>query len=140
MDEKHDDAARDGITEDTGGLSGIPGTYVVSEVHEEPRKNPWFFTVTVHAVHDTLRGGRPMSINPQFPTETPNVAISNPKVRERVRTVVDVFGAAIFVIGAVDAAAAGFDLSDILIPAGAAYIAVRSVFGFAVDNRNTPKV
>ena len=80
------------------------------------------------------------SINPQFPTETPNVAISNPKVRERVRTVVDVFGAAIFVIGAVDVAAAGFDLSDILIPAGAAYIAVRSVFGFAVDNQNTPKV
>ncbi len=78
--------------------------------------------------------------NPQFPTETPNVAISNPKVRERIRTVVDVYGAAVFVVGAVDAASAGFDLAWLLVPAGAAYIAIRSVFGFAVDNRNTPKV
>jgi hypothetical protein len=77
--------------------------------------------------------------NPQFPTETPNVSIKDPKVREAVRTVVDVFGAAIFVVGAVDVAANGFDLSGVLIPAGAAYIAIRSVFGFAVDNRNTPK-
>lgn len=47
MDEKHDDAAQDGVSEDTGGLPGIPGTYVVSEVKEEPRKNSWFFTATV---------------------------------------------------------------------------------------------
>lgn len=78
--------------------------------------------------------------NPSFPTETPNVGISNPKVREGIRTVVDVYGAAIFVVGAVDAASAGFDLAWLLVPAGAAYIAIRSVFGFAVDNRNTPKV
>lgn len=77
--------------------------------------------------------------NPNFPSETPNVGIANPKVREGVRTAIDVFGAAVFVVGAVDVAAAGFDLSAILIPAGAAYIALRSVFGFTVDNANTPK-
>jgi hypothetical protein len=75
-----------------------------------------------------------------FPTETPNVGIANPRVREGIRTAVDVFGAAVFVVGAVDAASAAFDLSAVLIPAGAAYIAIRSVFGFAVDNRNTPKL
>lgn len=74
----------------------------------------------------------------QFPTETPNVGIENPKIRKAIRTVVDVFGATIFVVGAVDAAAAGFDLAWLLVPAGAAYIAIRSVFGFSVDNRNTP--
>lgn len=72
------------------------------------------------------------------PSETPNVVIESPKVRKAVRSAIDVFGALVFVVGAVDAAAAGFDLSDILIPAGAAYIALRAVFGFAVDNTNTP--
>jgi hypothetical protein len=76
--------------------------------------------------------------NPNFPSETPNVTIENPKVRKGIRTVVDVYGAAIFVVGAVDAASAGFDLAWLLVPAGAAYIAIRAVFGFAVDNRNTP--
>lgn len=75
-----------------------------------------------------------------FPTETPNVAIENPKLRKGIRTAVDVFGAAVFVIWAVDLASESFDLSAFLVPAGAAYIAVRSVFGFTVDNRNTPKV
>lgn len=78
------------------------------------------------------------SINPQFPTETPNVTIENPKVRKITRSVIDGFGAATFVVGAVDAASAGFDLAWLLVPAGAAYIALRTVFGFAVDNRNTP--
>lgn len=74
-----------------------------------------------------------------LPSETPNVNIENPTLRKRIRTVVDVIGATIFVVGAVDAAAAGFDLSWLLIPAGAGYIAVRSVFGFAIDNPNTPR-
>lgn len=77
--------------------------------------------------------------NPSLPTETPNVVIENPSIRKGIRTVVDVFGAAIFVIGAVDAASSAFDLSEILVPAGAAYIAIRAVFGFAVDNTNTPR-
>lgn len=77
--------------------------------------------------------------NPQFPTDTPNVSIQNPKTRLAVRSIIDGFGASVFVVGAVDAASAAFDLSDVLIPAGAAYLALRSVFGFAVDNRNTPK-
>lgn len=78
--------------------------------------------------------------NPNFPTETPNVTIENPAVRKGIRSVVDGIGAAIFVVGAVDAASAGFDLAWLLVPAGAAYIAIRAVFGFAVDNRNTPTV
>lgn len=79
------------------------------------------------------------TINPgSFPDHTPNVGIENPKVRKTIRSIVDGIGATIFVVGAVDAAAAGFDLAWLLIPAGAGYLAVRSVFGFAVDNRNTP--
>lgn len=72
--------------------------------------------------------------------DTPNVVIENPRVRKAIRSVVDGAGAAIFVVGAVDVASSAFDLSWLLIPAGAAYIAVRTIFGFAVDNRNTPKV
>lgn len=75
-----------------------------------------------------------------FPDHTPNVGIANPKVRRTIRSIVDGFGAAIFVVGAVDAASAGFDLAWLLIPAGAGYVAVRSVFGFTVDNANTPKL
>lgn len=75
-----------------------------------------------------------------FPDHTPNVGIENPAARKGIRSVVDAIGASIFVVGAIDAAAAGFDLAWLLIPAGAGYIAVRSVFGFSVDNRNTPTV
>ena len=74
-----------------------------------------------------------------FPTETPNVGIENPQIRKAIRTGIDIFGAVVFVVGAVDTAASGFDLGEYLVPAGAAYLAVRSVFGFGVDNRNTPK-
>lgn len=74
-----------------------------------------------------------------FPDHTPNVGIEDPKVRKVVRSVVDGIGAAIFVVGAIDAATAGFDLSWLLVPAGAGYIALRAVFGFAIDNRNTPQ-
>lgn len=73
-----------------------------------------------------------------FLTQTPNVGIANPNVRKAVRTVIDSIGALIFVVGAVDAVANGFDLSWLLVPAGAGYVAVRSVFGFSIDNRNTP--
>lgn len=81
-----------------------------------------------------------MSDSTPKPMPTPNVVIKNPTVRERIRTSVDVYGAAVFVVGAVDAASAGFDLAWLLVPAGAAYIAIRTVFGFAVDNPNTPTV
>ena len=80
-----------------------------------------------------------MSTHHVPPMETPNVVIESPTLRKRLRTAVDVIGAVIFVVGAIDAATAGFDLGSILVPAGAGYIAVRSVFGFAVDNTNTPK-
>lgn len=76
---------------------------------------------------------------PYTPTETPNVVIESPRTRKIVRTTVDVIGAAVFVVGAIDAASAGFDLSEYTVPIGAAYIALRAVFGFAVDNTNTPK-
>ena len=79
-----------------------------------------------------------MSTPNPFPDHTPNVGIENPKVRKAIRTTVDVVGATIFVVGAVDTASAGFDLAWLLVPAGAGYLAVRSVFGFTIDNRNTP--
>lgn len=80
-----------------------------------------------------------MSTNPgSFPDHTPNVGIENPRIRKGIRSIVDGFGATIFVVGAVDAASAAFDLAWLLIPAGAAYIAIRSVFGFSIDNKNTP--
>jgi hypothetical protein len=74
-----------------------------------------------------------------FPDHTPNVTIENPKVRKAVRTGIDVIGAATFVAAAVDVASPAIDLAAWTIPVGAAYLALRSVFGFAVDNRNTPK-
>lgn len=56
MTEKHDDDAREGVSEDTGGLTGLPGTYVVSDVQELPRKSPWVFTVTVAILVMLLMG------------------------------------------------------------------------------------
>ncbi len=47
MDEKHDDEAPEGVSENTGSIPGVPGTYVVPEVSETPRKAAWGFTVTV---------------------------------------------------------------------------------------------
>ena len=73
-----------------------------------------------------------------FPDHTPNVGIENPKTRKIVRTIVDVIGAAVFVAMAVDASSTAFDIAAFTVPVAAGYTAVRSVFGFAVDNRNTP--
>lgn len=70
--------------------------------------------------------------------ETPNVTIENPKVRKTVRTIIDVIGAAAFVAMAVDFAAPEIDIAFITVPVLAGYGALRSVFGFAIDNRNTP--
>lgn len=74
-----------------------------------------------------------------FPDHTPNVGIENPKVRKAVRTTVDIIGAATFVAAAVDVSSAAIDIVAWTVPVGAAYLALRSIFGFAVDNRNTPK-
>ena len=74
-----------------------------------------------------------------FPNETPNVTIENPKVRKAIRTGVDIIGAATFVAVAVDASSPAFDIAAITGPAAAGYLALRSVFGFVVDNRNTPQ-
>lgn len=76
--------------------------------------------------------------NPQFPDHTPNVAIENPKVRKVIRTIIDVIGATAFVAMAVDFAAPDMDIAWITVPVLAGYGAARSVFGFVVDNRNTP--
>lgn len=72
-------------------------------------------------------------------TETPNVVIENPKIRKRVRTALDTFGGLVFIFGAVDTASAAFDASEFTVPALAGYAVARVVFGFAVDNTNTPK-
>lgn len=47
MTENTPGEATEDVSEVTGPLAGIPGTYVVSDTTETPRKNPWGFTVTV---------------------------------------------------------------------------------------------
>lgn len=72
-------------------------------------------------------------------TQTPNVVIENPAVRKGVRTVIDAVGAVAFVAQVADVASPAFDISAYTIPVLAAYAAARVVFGFVVDNPNTPK-
>lgn len=72
-------------------------------------------------------------------TQTPNVVIENPQVRRVLRTVLDSVGGVTFIAIAADQASAAFDVSAWTIPIMAAYTAARVVFGFAVDNTNTPK-
>ena len=79
-----------------------------------------------------------MSTNTPLPTQTPNVVIKNPKIREGIRTGLDVIGGLTVIASAVDIATAAFDISAITVPALAGYAMARVVFGFAVDNPNTP--
>jgi hypothetical protein len=76
--------------------------------------------------------------NLPLPTQTPNVVIENPKARKIVRTALDIVGATAFIVAAADAASSAFDLTEITTPVLAAYGVARSVFGFLVDNPNTP--
>lgn len=73
-----------------------------------------------------------------LPTETPNVVIKNPTVRERLRTVLDTLGGLTFIATAIDVASDNIDWAVWTYPALAGYAAARVVFGFAVDNPNTP--
>lgn len=79
------------------------------------------------------------SMSTDYPASpTPNVNIKNPKTRETIRTILDSFGGLAFIATAVDVAAPGIDLALWTVPALAGYAAARVVFGFAVDNPNTP--
>ena len=71
-------------------------------------------------------------------SQAPNVVITNPKARKVARTVLDVVGAALVIFMAIDAATEAFNLIPITTPVLAGWTAARSVFGFAVDNPNTP--
>lgn len=73
-----------------------------------------------------------------LPDHTPNVHIENPKTRKIVRTVLDSIGGAAVIASAADLASNAFDISEITVPVLAAYAVARVVFGFAVDNPNTP--
>ncbi len=73
------------------------------------------------------------------PSETPNVVITNPKVRLALRSVLDVIGGGAFIAQVVDASTPAFDISAWTVPILAGYAVARVVFGFAVDNTNTPK-
>lgn len=73
-----------------------------------------------------------------LPTQTPNVHIENPKVRKAIRTTLDVIGAVAFVAAGVDLVTPAFDIAAITVPVAEGYILARVVFGFAVDNPNTP--
>jgi hypothetical protein len=48
-------------------------------------------------------------------------------------------GGAAVIAQAADLASPAFDLSPVIVPVLAAYAVARVVFGFAVDNPNTPK-
>lgn len=74
-----------------------------------------------------------------IPSETPNVVIENPKVRKGLRTVIDTIGGVTFIVAAADAVSDQFDVLAYTVPIMAAYTAARVVFGFVVDNSNTPK-
>lgn len=76
--------------------------------------------------------------NPTLPTETPNVRIEDPKIRKILRSLIDGIGGLAFIAGAIDLASADLDFAAWTIPVMAAYTAARVVFGFAVDNPNTP--
>lgn len=71
-------------------------------------------------------------------TETPNVVIENPATRKIVRTILDSIGGLTFIASAVDVASPLFNISDWTGPILAGYAVARVVFGFAVDNPNTP--
>jgi len=73
------------------------------------------------------------------PTYTPNVNIENPAVRKGIRTILDTIGGLAFIAQVVDLASPSFDIGAITIPVLVGYSAARVVFGFAVDNPNTPK-
>ena len=72
------------------------------------------------------------------PTQTPNVNIENPRLRKILRTVLDSIGGLAFIAAAVDVASPKIDIYDITGPILAGYAVARVVFGFAVDNPNTP--
>lgn len=74
-----------------------------------------------------------------LPSQTPNVVIENPKVRRVIRTIIDTIGGITFIAMSVDAASPVFDIAVVTIPGMAAYTAARVVFGFVVDNANTPR-
>jgi hypothetical protein len=72
------------------------------------------------------------------PSETPNVHIESPRIRKVLRTILDTVGGLTFIAGAVDLVSPDIDLIAITVPVMAGYTAARVVFGFAVDNPNTP--
>jgi len=80
-----------------------------------------------------------MSTTP-IPSETPNVVIENPKARKIARTALDIVGAGLGTVIAVDAASNGFDIAWLTVPAMAGWTYLRLIFGQVVDNANTPHV
>lgn len=77
--------------------------------------------------------------DPVAPQQTPNVVIEDPRIRRALRTILDVIGGLTFIASAIDVASPAFDISGVTTPALAGYAVARVVFGFAVDNTNTPK-
>lgn len=73
-----------------------------------------------------------------LPTQTPNVHIQNPNVRKAIRTILDVIGGLTFIVMMVDVSSPAFDVAAWTVPILQGYAAGRVVFGFAVDNPNTP--
>lgn len=73
------------------------------------------------------------------PSPTPNVVVSNPKVRRIANIALGVAGLVLGTTLVVDGASADFDVSAITTPALAGYLYLASAFGLAVITPNIPK-
>lgn len=74
------------------------------------------------------------------PSQTPNVVVSDPRVRKVANIVL---GAAGLVLGSLvvfDGASADLDFSSVLAPAFAVYSFLAGAFGLIVTTPNVPKV
>lgn len=72
-------------------------------------------------------------------SETPNVVVSNPKIRRIANVTLGVVGLVLGTALVVDGASADFDVSAVTTPALAGYLYLASAFGLTVITPNIPK-
>ena len=73
------------------------------------------------------------------PTETPNVVISNPKVRKGINIALWSAGVILGTVIVVDGSTPAFELSQVTGPISAGLLYLGSAFGFAVTLPNIPR-
>ena len=75
----------------------------------------------------------------EFPSETPNVVVHNPRVRKVVNWVLGIALIVFPAAGVLDASSPELDFSTWLIPASAVTSFLAGVFGLSVISPNIPK-